>query len=273
MRRGTGCGCWRTCASCSCAAGTCRRPWSRASETDPRRRDDAAWAHAAGAAPVAPGLATFTFRRLSCPAPVNGVDPAPDGTHGASREGRDRRCRRPAPHRHPHRATRSSSATRGWTNSSSWASAAAACRSRTGSRRRSRRFEGRSPAEGSLDITLYRDDLSTVASHPVVGSHRDPGGHQRQGRGADRRRALYGPHGTRGDGRADRLRAPARRSSLAVVIDRGPSRAADPRRLRGQERAHVEEGGHRCETPRRSTAWTASSSRRWTEVTPIAARA
>ncbi|SRR5258705_5611209 len=31
-------------------------------------------------------------------------------------------------------------------------------------------FEGRAPSEGSLDITLYRDDLSTVAHQPVVGS-------------------------------------------------------------------------------------------------------
>jgi pyrimidine operon attenuation protein/uracil phosphoribosyltransferase len=31
-------------------------------------------------------------------------------------------------------------------------------------------FEGRVPAEGSLDITLYRDDLSTVSHQPVVGS-------------------------------------------------------------------------------------------------------
>ena len=31
-------------------------------------------------------------------------------------------------------------------------------------------FEGRMPAIGSLDITLYRDDLSTVAHQPVVGS-------------------------------------------------------------------------------------------------------
>jgi pyrimidine operon attenuation protein / uracil phosphoribosyltransferase len=31
-------------------------------------------------------------------------------------------------------------------------------------------FEGSSPAQGSLDITLYRDDLSTVAHQPVVGS-------------------------------------------------------------------------------------------------------
>jgi pyrimidine operon attenuation protein/uracil phosphoribosyltransferase len=31
-------------------------------------------------------------------------------------------------------------------------------------------FEGAAPAEGSLDITLYRDDLSTVSHQPVVGS-------------------------------------------------------------------------------------------------------
>ncbi len=31
-------------------------------------------------------------------------------------------------------------------------------------------FEGKTPAEGSLDITLYRDDLSTVSHQPVVGS-------------------------------------------------------------------------------------------------------
>ncbi|HEY3213084.1 MAG TPA: bifunctional pyr operon transcriptional regulator/uracil phosphoribosyltransferase PyrR [Actinomycetota bacterium] len=31
-------------------------------------------------------------------------------------------------------------------------------------------FEGKAPIEGSLDITLYRDDLSKVAHQPVVGS-------------------------------------------------------------------------------------------------------
>ena len=31
-------------------------------------------------------------------------------------------------------------------------------------------FEGSCPAQGSLDITLYRDDLSTVSHQPVVGS-------------------------------------------------------------------------------------------------------
>jgi pyrimidine operon attenuation protein/uracil phosphoribosyltransferase len=35
-------------------------------------------------------------------------------------------------------------------------------------------FEGRSPHEGSLDITLYRDDLSTVSHQPVVGSSEIP---------------------------------------------------------------------------------------------------
>ena len=33
-----------------------------------------------------------------------------------------------------------------------------------------REFEGAQPALGSLDITLYRDDLSTVSHQPVVGA-------------------------------------------------------------------------------------------------------
>jgi pyrimidine operon attenuation protein/uracil phosphoribosyltransferase len=35
-------------------------------------------------------------------------------------------------------------------------------------------FEGKAPALGSLDITLYRDDLSTVSHQPVVGSSEIP---------------------------------------------------------------------------------------------------
>ncbi len=35
-------------------------------------------------------------------------------------------------------------------------------------------FEGRAPAQGALDITLYRDDLSTVAHQPVVGATEIP---------------------------------------------------------------------------------------------------
>jgi pyrimidine operon attenuation protein / uracil phosphoribosyltransferase len=35
-------------------------------------------------------------------------------------------------------------------------------------------FEGQGPYEGSLDITLYRDDLSTVSHQPVVGSSEIP---------------------------------------------------------------------------------------------------
>ena len=31
-------------------------------------------------------------------------------------------------------------------------------------------FEGSEPSQGSLDITLYRDDLSTVSHQPVVGA-------------------------------------------------------------------------------------------------------
>ena len=37
-----------------------------------------------------------------------------------------------------------------------------------------REFEGKSPAVGSLDITLYRDDLSTVSHQPVVGATEIP---------------------------------------------------------------------------------------------------
>ncbi len=37
-----------------------------------------------------------------------------------------------------------------------------------------REFEGRAPHEGSLDITLYRDDLSTVSHQPVVGASEIP---------------------------------------------------------------------------------------------------
>ena len=37
-----------------------------------------------------------------------------------------------------------------------------------------REFEGSPPALGSLDITLYRDDLSTVSHQPVVGSTEIP---------------------------------------------------------------------------------------------------
>ena len=35
-------------------------------------------------------------------------------------------------------------------------------------------FEGQAPAEGSLDITLYRDDLSTVSQQPVVAASEIP---------------------------------------------------------------------------------------------------
>jgi pyrimidine operon attenuation protein/uracil phosphoribosyltransferase len=40
--------------------------------------------------------------------------------------------------------------------------------------RKIQEFEGKVPAQGSLDITLYRDDLSTVSNQPVVGSSEIP---------------------------------------------------------------------------------------------------
>ena len=35
-------------------------------------------------------------------------------------------------------------------------------------------FEGHTPAQGTLDIALYRDDLTTVAAHPVVSNNETP---------------------------------------------------------------------------------------------------
>ncbi|MBI3538838.1 MAG: bifunctional pyr operon transcriptional regulator/uracil phosphoribosyltransferase, partial [Candidatus Eisenbacteria bacterium] len=40
--------------------------------------------------------------------------------------------------------------------------------------RKIQEFEGKAPVEGSLDVTLYRDDLSQVANHPVVGATEIP---------------------------------------------------------------------------------------------------
>jgi pyrimidine operon attenuation protein/uracil phosphoribosyltransferase len=50
--------------------------------------------------------------------------------------------------------------------------------------RKIQEFEGKVPAQGSLDITLYRDDLSTVSNQPVGRLERDPGRHQRHARRA-----------------------------------------------------------------------------------------
>src|SRR2546427_217994 len=40
--------------------------------------------------------------------------------------------------------------------------------------RKIQEFEGKAPIEGSLDVTLYRDDLSQVAHQPIVGSNQSP---------------------------------------------------------------------------------------------------
>ena len=39
--------------------------------------------------------------------------------------------------------------------------------------RKIQEFEGKAPTQGSLDITLYRDDLTTVGERPVVGTTTD----------------------------------------------------------------------------------------------------
>jgi pyrimidine operon attenuation protein/uracil phosphoribosyltransferase len=40
--------------------------------------------------------------------------------------------------------------------------------------RKIQEFEGKAPIEGSLDVTLYRDDLSQVSHQPIVGSTEIP---------------------------------------------------------------------------------------------------
>ena len=104
---------------------------------------------------------------------------------------------------------------------------------------RIKEFEGDEPAQGSLDITLYRDDLSLVANQPVVSGTEIPVDINgkvavliddvlytgRTVRAAMDALIDFGrPQGDPAGGR-DRPR---------------PSRAADPRGLRGQERADVE---------------------------------
>jgi pyrimidine operon attenuation protein/uracil phosphoribosyltransferase len=75
-------------------------------------------------------------------------------------------------------------------------------------------FEGRAPSEGSLDITLYRDDLSTVASHPVVGTTEIPV--DINGKVAVLIDDVLYTRTVRCDGRAHRLRSSAH-DQLAVV--------------------------------------------------------
>ena len=48
---------------------------------------------------------------------------------------------------------------------------------------------------GTLDITLYRDDLMAIGPRPVIGESTLPGGGGgRQSHGDRRRRPLYGAH-------------------------------------------------------------------------------
>ena len=196
--------------------------------------------------------------------------------HGARSRG-ERCCqrrRRPAGD-HPHRATRSSSATTASTAWCSSACSAAACGSPTRSPRCS-------PA--STPATRCRSARSTSASTattsacgPIVpGSVTDipvtlDGAHG----GARRRRAVHRPHRARRARGAERLRPPARGAAGGHRRPR-PPRAADPPRLRRQEpadqsrrdgRRHRRRGGARDEAPARhrrprppTTSTTCSSS-------------
>ena len=99
-----------------------------------------------------------------------------------------------------------------------------------------RRGRGAGVPVGSLDVTMYRDDLRLrPAARPRA--HRRPRRRRRrQGRRARRRRALLRPHRPRRARRARRPRPPPRGPARGPRRPR-PPRAADPRRLRRQEPA------------------------------------
>ena len=73
---------------------------------------------------------------------------------------------------------------------------------------------------GALDVTMYRDDLSSIRpaprTDPVPGRR-----HRRQDRRARRRRALLGPHDPRRARRAATTSAGRAAVRLAVLVDRG----------------------------------------------------
>ena len=119
------------------------------------------------------------------------------------------------------------------------------------------RIESTEVPVGVLDITFYRDDIGLTAEAPEVHETRIGFDIDRQDRRPGRRRALHGPHDPRGDGRPDGPRAsaqdPARRAGRP-----GPPGAADPRRLRRQERADAAAATTCACWCRRSTARTRS---------------
>ena len=156
-------------------------------------------------------------RARAYPRTTSGPIAGPGGFLMPSRHRHVRR-RHPARH-HPHRPRDRRAQPRHRRTSCSSACARAACRSPTASPRAIREFEGEDVPVGTLDIGLYRDDLTTrgpSVEHPAE----RPARHRRQARRARRRRALHRPHRPRRARRAHRLRPPAR-IQLAVLVDRG----------------------------------------------------
>ena len=120
-------------------------------------------------------------------------------------------------------------------------------------------FTGVPPAVGSVDPTLYRDDLRRRPARALG----DTDGARRRARRpagrARRRRAVLRADRARRAGRAGRARAPAR-GAAGRAGRPGPPRAADPRRLRRQERADRSRTSRSSCCSPRSTAGTGSHS-------------
>ena len=99
-------------------------------------------------------------------------------------------------------------------------------------------FSGTTVDVGTVDITLYRDDLRLRGVRALEPTVLPDARHRRPARRPRRRRPLLGPVGPRGARRPARPRPAARRAAGRAGRPR-PPRAADPRRLRRQERADL----------------------------------
>ena len=138
----------------------------------------------------------------------------------------------------PGSPTRSSNAPRAPTTWSCSASRPAASRWPTGWPPGSPTVEGTEVPVGSLDVTMYRDDLRLHPARALERTDIPPRRRRRPHRRPRRRRALLRPHHPGRPRRAGRPRPPARGPARGPGRPR-PPRAADPRRLRRQEPAHL----------------------------------
>ena len=100
------------------------------------------------------------------------------------------------------------------------------------------RIEKKPVLVGTLDITLYRDDLSTLDCKPVVHKTETGNSHHGQVGGAGGRCALHRPHHPRRHGRAVPL-GPSQAPAVMRIDRSRPSRVAHRGRFRGTNRCRL----------------------------------